>query len=232
MIIYRNNGTNRLQNHKMSAFSMPFSHLQTAILQKFRLSVQVNFTNVLQSDQNRQTTITLHKTGCYAQQISSIRGGKCPILQSLSSPSALPFPFSPSSPLPVPSPVAVAKKPRRVFDAFQLQTVTFGKASAGNSLEKTQVDPLCLSENLISQRARQSNRAEKLPSRPGFKPRPARDLSPSGQQALWPIQQSSPLSRGNRNKQARYRRQSALQKYNCKKRASNIALSYSVDVDK
>ena len=34
------------------------------------------------------------------------------------------------------------------------------------------------------------------------------------------------------NKQAHYRRQSALQKYNCEKRASNIALSYGVDVDK
>ena len=33
-------------------------------------------------------------------------------------------------------------------------------------------------------------------------------------------------------KQARYRRQSALQKYNSEKRASNIALSYGVDVDK
>ena len=40
-----------------------------------------------------------------------------------------------------------------------------------------------------------SNRAEKLPSRPGFEvPRPARVLSPSCQQALWPIQWSSPLS--------------------------------------
>jgi len=33
------------------------------------------------------------------------------------------------------------------------------------------------------------------------------------------------------NKQARYRRQSALQKYNCETPASNIALSYGVDVD-
>jgi len=33
-------------------------------------------------------------------------------------------------------------------------------------------------------------------------------------------------------KKAHYRRQSALQKYNCEKRASNIALSYGVDVDK
>ena len=31
---------------------------------------------------------------------------------------------------------------------------------------------------------------------------------------------------------ARYRRQSALQKYNSEKRASNIALSYGVDVDR
>ena len=28
---------------------------------------------------------------------------------------------------------------------------------------------------------------KKLPSRPGFEPRPARDLSLSAQQALWPI---------------------------------------------
>jgi len=36
----------------------------------------------------------------------------------------------------------------------------------------------------------------------------------------------------NKNKYARYRRQSALQKYNSDKRASIIALSYGVDVDK
>ena len=34
------------------------------------------------------------------------------------------------------------------------------------------------------------------------------------------------------NKEARYRRQFAMQKYNSKKRASNIALSYGVEVDK
>ena len=70
-----------------------------------------------------------------------------------------------------------------------------------HSLERTQADPLCLSENLInliSQHARQSNLAEKLPSRPGFEPGPARVLSPSGQQALWPIQWSSPLSHRDR----------------------------------
>ena len=44
---------------------------------------------------------------------------------------------------------------------------------ACHSLERTQADLLCLSENLISQHARKSNRAEKLPSRPGFEPRPA-----------------------------------------------------------
>ena len=67
-----------------------------------------------------------------------------------------------------------------------------------HSLERTQADPLCLSKNLISQHARQSNRAEKLPSRPGFEPRLARVISPSGQQVLWPIQWSSPLSHRDR----------------------------------
>jgi len=42
--------------------------------------------------------------------------------------------------------------------------------------------------------ARQSNRAEKHPSRPGFEPRRARAISLSGQQALWPIRWPRPLS--------------------------------------
>jgi len=55
-----------------------------------------------------------------------------------------------------------------------------------HSLESTQADPLYLSENLISWHARSSDRAV-TPFRPGVEPRPARAVSPSAQQALWPI---------------------------------------------
>jgi len=40
--------------------------------------------------------------------------------------------------------------------------------------------------------------AKKVPARPGFEPRLAKVLSPSGQQAMWPIQWSSPMNNQDR----------------------------------